>query len=401
MLTADLQALTDDIAERLSAPAVVEDDEQRMVVYSAHSAVIDEVRRDSILNRETRPQVRDWFRRYGIVQSTRPLWIPSDGEQGILGRLCIPIRCHGRLTGFLWLIDDKRELCEQQVRSAEETARYAGLLMYEELLAERLASSVLAHLLSPSEDLRDAAAQQIVDDSLLVAGAAVSINVVQLVGDPPPEARTLITEGLRDLTRRHPRGEMLALANADHGTLLVAGHRLDTNDQALHLAAETQDALHRRLGRANHRARVVVGIGDPQEDLTGAHNAYRQARLAARIAALVPTVGDLAVWSSLGAYRAIASLPTTHTAVAAADPRLDRLLSAGDPDVAETVETYLDLGGDAQATAARLHLHRGTLYYRLQKAERVAGINLRDGSDRLAIHLGFKLLRFTGRYPIA
>ncbi len=64
-----------------------------------------------------------------------------------------------------------------------------------------------------------------------------------------------------------------------------------------------------------------------------------------------------------------------------------------------TLETYLDLAGDAKASAERLSLHRGTLYYRLQKAERIAGVDLGSGSDRLALHLGFKLARLIGLYP--
>jgi sugar diacid utilization regulator len=71
---------------------------------------------------------------------------------------------------------------------------------------------------------------------------------------------------------------------------------------------------------------------------------------------------------------------------------------ADDPVLA-TLETYLDLAGDAKASAQRLKLHRGTLYYRLQKAEQIAGVSLRSGDDRLALHLGFKLARLIGLYP--
>jgi DNA-binding PucR family transcriptional regulator len=67
--------------------------------------------------------------------------------------------------------------------------------------------------------------------------------------------------------------------------------------------------------------------------------------------------------------------------------------------VITTLETYLDLAGDAKASAERLSLHRGTLYYRLRKAERIAGVDLRSGGDRLALHLGFKLARLIGLYP--
>lgn len=88
----ELQALVEELAGRIGAPVVLEDHEQRMVVYSAQDGPIDEVRRDSILMRETRPEVKHWFRQFGIVQASSPLRIPSHPELGILGRLCVPVR---------------------------------------------------------------------------------------------------------------------------------------------------------------------------------------------------------------------------------------------------------------------------------------------------------------------
>ena len=60
---------------------------------------------------------------------------------------------------------------------------------------------------------------------------------------------------------------------------------------------------------------------------------------------------------------------------------------------------YLDLAGDAKRTAEYLHLHRATLYYRLDKAQQLTGVDLRDGNDRLALHMSFKLARLVGRHP--
>jgi sugar diacid utilization regulator len=41
------------------------------------------------------------------------------------------------------------------------------------------------------------------------------------------------------------------------------------------------------------------------------------------------------------------------------------------------------------------------LYYRLAKAAPLTGADLRNGNDRLALHLGFKLGRLNGSYPPA
>jgi hypothetical protein len=138
----ELQALVEDLSARIGAPAVLEDHEQRMVVYSAQEGPIDEVRRDSILMRDTRPAVKDWFRQFGIAHASSPLRIPSHPELGILGRLCVPVRFRGRLLGFLFLIDDVRRLDGPDVELAERVSRDAGLLLYEEELDRRLSASV-------------------------------------------------------------------------------------------------------------------------------------------------------------------------------------------------------------------------------------------------------------------
>jgi DNA-binding PucR family transcriptional regulator len=67
-------------------------------------------------------------------------------------------------------------------------------------------------------------------------------------------------------------------------------------------------------------------------------------------------------------------------------------------DRLQTLEAYLDLAGNALATSERLQLHRTSLYYRIQRLEQLAGTDLKDGNERLSLHLGLKLARLTGRY---
>lgn len=134
----ELQVLVDELAMRTGAPTVLEDHEQRMIVYSAQDGPIDEVRRDSILMRETSLEVMFWFRRFGIVQASAPLRIPSHPELGILGRWCVPVRFRGRLLGFLFLIDNERRLDSSDIGQVEQAVGHAGLLLCEDELAQRL-----------------------------------------------------------------------------------------------------------------------------------------------------------------------------------------------------------------------------------------------------------------------
>jgi hypothetical protein len=399
----ELQILVDDLAKRTRAPAVLEDHEQRMIVYSAQDGLIDQVRRDSILMRETRPEVKFWFRQFGIVHASMPLRIPSHPELGILGRLCAPVRFHGRLLGFLFLIDDERRLASADIRQVEQAAGHAGVLLYEDELAQRISASVLSHLLIPDPEMRETAGRHLVEQGLAAADAPHAAVVVRLAEVTALDQGELIGEAMLELLRRWRPPGMLQLARADHGVLLIPVASAEDDRQAAIAAGEASAALQRRLqGRAlTGEMRVIAGIGDPQPRLGAAQRSYREAVLAARVAAAIPAVGNVVRWRDLGAFRVLVQVPVDEDDRSTCiDPRLLRLLSA-DEDLAATVETYLDLGCDAKRTAERLQLHRGTLYYRLAKAAQLTGVDLHDGNDRLSLHMGFKLSRLTGRYPVS
>jgi hypothetical protein len=451
MALSELQTLVDDLAQRLNAPTVLEDHEQRMIVYSSHNGgPIDDVRRDSILRREASREVRDWFQQFGIFRANSPLRIPSHPELGILGRLCAPVRFRGRLMGYLFLIDDDQRLAPPEVGVVEQAEAHAGALLYEEELAQRLSASILSNLLGPSADLRENAAQQLLEQGLAAADAPHAVVYIRPADLSAANLPELIGEVLWELGRRRNHGGLLRVARQDHGVLLVRVGTLEDDRAARLVADEARDMLAQRLaglvtgktastvarsersevrgspGREGSagasrpgdgngetrrktggpggwsvphgKYRVIAGVGDPQRHLTSAVVSYRQALLAARVSASVPGVGDVASWNSLGAFRALVQLPPGERCDSCLDPRLDKLLAA-DGDLAQTVETYLDLGGDAGRTAEQLNVHRATLYYRLNKAQQLTGANLRDGNDRLALHLSFKLARLIERYP--
>ena len=92
---------------------------------------------------------------------------------------------------------------------------------------------------------------------------------------------------------------------------------------------------------------------------------WREAPQALRVAEHFPRYGPVARWEELGVHRLLARLGGGD---------LRELARGGgglDPELAQTVEVYLDLGGHAQKTAAALGIHRQTLYYRLGKAGRL------------------------------
>jgi hypothetical protein len=375
----DFQRIVDDFALRLGRPVLLEDHLQRVIAYSEQNGPMDEVRRDSILRRHTTPEVRQWLRSAGIFDSPGALRIPAAPALGLLPWVCVPARHDGRLLGFLWLIDAEPSMSDEDVAIAAKSAPGLALVLFHDSLVTGLAArreleAVTAVLVGDRD-----AARTLIDAGDFPAGQPVTVLVARPVLEPgsPDDAGEAVSlaleRGLLALRFRLRSRHVLHLVRRDHGVLLIAGPPVDPHDAI--------------------SVPVVVGIGRPRPTLADAAESYREAQHAAEVAARVPGFGPSAEWSKLGVYRMLDGFSgELHPGLALllTDPQHLPLL--------HTLETYLDLAGSASATSRALRLHRTSLYYRLQRVVELAGTDLKDGDERLALHLSLKLARLSGRY---
>src|SRR2546422_1044264 len=82
--------------------AIVDDRRHRLVVYSRHSEPTDAVRQSSILQRCVSAEVMAWLRAFELARARRPVRTPHNEALGMLPRVCVPIRHHELLLGYLW-----------------------------------------------------------------------------------------------------------------------------------------------------------------------------------------------------------------------------------------------------------------------------------------------------------
>lgn len=66
----------------------------------------------------------------------------------------------------------------------------------------------------------------------------------------------------------------------------------------------------------------------------------------------------------------------------------------------EAVETYLECGAKMQTAAEKLFLHRNTLRYRLNRAEKLLNINFNDDEIRFTYHVAIRIWRLKNPSPI-
>lgn len=386
MLENQLQDIVEEISRLAAASATLEDRDFHLVAHASQTGGLDHVRQRSILERRSVPEVREWFERFGIARSDRPVRTPADEAAGVLPRVCLPARWNGVTYGYLWLLDEGRRLDDALLGDAMHGASRAGALLARQALARERTADRLQNLLSPEPAVAEAAAEEIAELGLVDRDRPVAVVVLETLRESDWQAVPL---NLWQLPR-----SVLAGADTDHVSLLVPLDRARGGDPDLRAAIETarraRDLHTDRLDPAD-RAGVVVGVGAPRDDLAQARASRREARLAVRVARAVPDFRPLARWDALGIYRLLACGPQRELRDAVVDPAVQRLLDEPDDSLLTTARAYLDRAGSAQATSATLSIHRQTLYHRLRRIEQVTGLDLGDGQDRLRLHLGLSL----------
>ena len=100
-------------------------------------------------------------------------------------------------------------------------------------------------------------------------------------------------------------------------------------------------------------------------------------------------------WDALGSWHLIVTAPP-DLAPGQLHPGADTLLAQRKPDLLATARCVLDNGGDVTVSAAELHIHRTTLYYRLDRIAALTGVNLRLAPGREDLHLALQLAAYRG-----
>jgi hypothetical protein len=403
----NLQQIVDTLAKRLGRGVLLNSPSMRLVVHSPSFGPVDDVRVSSILNRKPPPEAMNWVTAQGLTDATGPFRVPANPGIGMLARIGIPIQSRGALLGYLWLIDADESLTDDDLTLANDLVEAAAEDLYRERLFQELERGrereLLRDLLSEAPDVRAHAAEELVEGGLLAPASDVAALVLQPVY---PDGRE-IDEGVRislnlaldRLRHRLSPRHSLQLMRPDHGVFVVALKDTMMRARGIEmLAQELYDSLGEML--RENEVGIYIGIGGSQP-LAGTVCSYREARQAVRIARIEPRFGQVVSWESLGVYRLLSQLPIEQLDVRAFHPGLLALLRSVDASVlVPTLEHYLDRGCDAQTTARELNLHRASLYYRLHKIEEIAGVNLHDGEDRLALHLGLKLARLARMHAL-
>lgn len=397
MVDDELQRLVDALAERLGRSVAINDPTIHLLRASRHFGDEDDVRVRAVLQRDAGSAVVSHFLGQGVTRWTRPGRVPPRDDLHMLARFCVPIRWHGTLLGLLIVIDPDDSFDGEVVDVITAAAAGMAAVMYRDHLAEdrrRLArEEVLRQLTSSSIGTRQHALACLERDPWLHDAECVTVSLVETVRPEPGAEQAHVEVALRATLQTFARGHPATVAFAvsdGRGLLVQATGRRPSDEEQRAQAEKLADQARQALGAG---VRCVLGVGGDAPGLAQAWRSREQAETALRAADALPALGGVACWSRLGAYATLLQIPAERlTATLVPGPL--RALVDQDPHgrLVQTLAAYLDHAGSSPETAAVLHIHRTSLYYRLRRIEEITGLDLANGEDRLTLHLGLRTL---------
>ena len=380
----DIQHLVNQLAESLRRSVSIDDRSRHYLTSSRHFGDLDDLRMKVLLSRELSPEASEYlFSFVDAADCVGPIEVPANQSLGISRRRCYPVQEDETCVGYLWLIGDATKaedrliaqtlplLTEALTHLTPRTPRQDSemwISLPQQIIRSRrrtmqqlwsdqtidLSSQVaVVTSYAPALHLKDAVHAQSLDD--FAAQSTLDRRVSRL----PAAARgDLAITLLRFPSGQPPQNIRMSQSHdlKDHETLDIAFGHSD-------------------WGRLGDIERLVT------QATLAAYTAFEWGRF-------------VASWSDTG-YFGLLLEATLEDPTRVIPSEVTQLRTTGTgADLIKTASVFSQEAGDISKTSNRLRIHRTTLYYRLARIEELTGYDLKNGDERLALHIGTALIKF-------
>jgi len=384
----NFQDVVDELALALGRSVLIGDPNHRLIAASSQGKDIDHMRAMNVIQREAPAEQKQYFESIRLNEAHQPVKI-SLSHLGGLDRLAVPVRDNSRHLATFWLIVENLP----PLRGTDFAAIEAAVSVTRDLLTpdntERTpgtSDDIMGSLMSSDSAERRHAFDEAVARRRLERGEQTVVFAV----DVPVEVGTLD----RLAFARHLsalRTSSLAYIGERNDLLFFVGRSSDLT---------ASEKLIRNEGMSRSITVEAIGTAHHNRLAPDLYEAAEQAEMAAGIVRVVPQLGNFGDISALGIWALLASVSGDRTHLQFFSPAAYALCAEGDETQRHTIEVYLDGACHVAAVCEQLHIHRATLYYRLDRMPQVVRDALDDGAQRSALHMCLKLIRLwesTGR----
>ena len=176
----------------------------------------------------------------------------------------------------------------------------------------------------------------------------------------------------------------------DQNTVLVKELKDREDNEEIHKKARIIiDTLNSELMITAH-----IGIGTVAESLRDVARSYKDAQTALKIGHIFENEKNIVDYNHLGIGRLIYQLPTTLCRLFLNEVFKEGVLEMIDHETMVTIEKFFENNLNVSETSRQLYIHRNTLVYRLDKIQRITGMDLRKFDDAIYFKVAMMVKRY-------
>lgn len=397
-------AIAETLARLVGNPVTIEDCNLRLLGASTHDGVQDSERLLTLSLGGSPPGTYKRLEELGFIRRLAEEKKPLRLEPLVAGcrsRVIGPVLVDNQLEGYVCILESNQPVGDVEMVAAERAATLVALEMVKDRAVQeaqgRLARDFIDDLLNGRISRRDIAEERARYFGWNLNGtyAVMLIRLDQLSQEARQELIGRVKSRVFDMIRtllKSVSPESIAVYRAEG--ILVLPH-ISCLKQWRQEVRRLAELIQSNLSAWNASISVSVGVGSPRTDALELHRSWQEALEALQIGRRVWGSGSVTLWQGLGLYRLLSHIEPDELA-AFVQEHLGPLLAYDEENGTElltTLEAYFAEEGNHVRVAERLFLHRNTVRYRLQKVEKLLGVNLDDPETRLLLGVCLRIRR--------
>ncbi|MGF1477882.1 MAG: PucR family transcriptional regulator [Cyanophyceae cyanobacterium] len=359
------------------------------VLATAQHGAVDRARERSVERGRGTPEIVQHLVSSGVydrlLAEMQPQHIAPIPSLGMTKeRVVAPIIVNRELHGYIWIIAGDRPLTPLDELGLRHGATVAALMLFKEQSVRKAHEALQGDFFSRL--LKGERTAPLLEQAQQLNYRLDHPHQVFVIASATASASTLHEDVKQWLHRRHQ-----AFLSVWRENFLVVVLECATAHRGQQIALQLVEEL-QHVGQ-----HLVVGIGNVSSPDTEIRQSYEQAREALQIGL---ALGQRAIaFADLGLLHWLYHLPAERLAeniywqhvqtIAAYDTKRQAQLLP-------TLEAYLDRMGAVAETAEALFIHRNTLLHRLERIEKLCGLNLRAPVVRFNLYAAVKGNRLHG-----
>jgi carbohydrate diacid regulator len=140
--------------------------------------------------------------------------------------------------------------------------------------------------------------------------------------------------------------------------------------------------------------RAHIGIGTPVDNIPDIARSFKEAQTALLVGGIFESDRFIVSYDNLGLGRLIYQLPVTLCKLFLNEVFKERSFDSLDGETIHTIQKFFENNLNISETSRQLYVHRNTLVYRLDKIQKITGLDLRKFDDAIIFKVSMLVKKY-------